>query len=74
MGLAPSAVLPEQEGLSRADRKALKKQGKKKAKVEGEDEEDEDEDPLLANPNRTVGRMKISDLAAASGETSKKER
>ena len=58
--------------MSRADRKALKKQGKKKEVVEEEDE-DENEDPLLANPNRTVGRMKISDLEATR-EPTRKER
>lgn len=58
--------------MSRAERKALKKQGKKKEVVE-EEEEDEDEDPLLANPNRTVGRMKISDLGAPR-EMTRKER
>jgi hypothetical protein len=60
--------------LSRAERKALKKQGKKKEVVEeDEEDEDEDEDPLLANPNRTVGRMKISDLVAPR-EMTRKER
>jgi len=68
----PAGVSVQQQELSRADRKALKKQGKKKQAAEGEDE-DEDEDPLLANPNRTVGRMKISDLAA-SREPTRKER
>lgn len=58
--------------MSRADRKALKKQGKKKEVEEDNDEED-GEDPLLANPNRTVGRMKISDLAAPR-EMTRKER
>lgn len=58
--------------MSRADRKALKKQGKKKEAVD-EEGEDEDEDPLLANPNRTVGRMKISDLGALR-EPTRKER
>lgn len=58
--------------MSRAERKALKKQGKKKEMIE-EEEEDEDEDPLLANPNRTVGRMKISDLGAPR-EMTRKER
>ena len=58
--------------MSRADRKALKKQGKKKETAEEEDE-DEDEDPLLANPNRTVGRMKISDLEVPR-EPTRKER
>lgn len=56
--------------MSRADRKALKKQGKKKEVVE---EEDEDEDPLLVNPNRAIGRMKISDLDAPR-ELTRKER
>lgn len=54
--------------MSRADRKALKKQGKKK-----EEDEGEDEDPLLANPNRGIGRMKISDLSAPR-EMTRKER
>lgn len=58
--------------MSRADRKALKKLGKKKRTAEDGDE-DEDGDPLLANPNRTVGRMKISDLATTA-EPSRKER
>jgi len=58
--------------LSRADRKALKKQGKKKEVAEEEDE-DGNQDPLLANPNRTMGRMKISDLGA-SKEPTRKER
>ncbi|KAF9648135.1 hypothetical protein BDM02DRAFT_3073977, partial [Thelephora ganbajun] len=58
--------------LDRADRKALKKQGKKKEVVEKEDE-DKDEDPLLANPNRMVGRMKIKDLGTPR-EPTRKER
>jgi hypothetical protein len=67
---APAGASQQQQELSRADRKALKKQGKKKETAEGEDEDD---DPLLANPNRTVGRMKISDLNA-SREPTRKER
>jgi len=70
-GVPPAAATQQQE-LSRADRKALKKQGKKKEVVDEEDD-DEDEDPLLANPNRTVGRMKISDLEAPR-EPTRKER
>ena len=66
----PLAAAPQQQELSRADRKALKKQGKKKEVAEGEDEDD---DPLLVNPNRTVGRMKISDLDV-SREPTRKER
>jgi len=69
---ASTAPALQQQELSRADRKALKKQGKKKEAVE--EEEDEDGDPLLVNPNRTVGRMKISDLNAASREPTRKER
>lgn len=68
---ASPAAVPQQE-LSRADRKALKKQGKKKEVVEDEGEE-EDEDPLLANPNRGIGRMKISDLSAPR-EMTRRER
>jgi len=67
----PAAISQQQE-MSRADRKALKKHGKKKEAEEKQDE-DEDEDPLLANPNRTVGRMKISDLNAPR-EMTRKER
>jgi len=67
-----STAIPQQQEMSRADRKALKKQGKKKEQDEEQDEED-GEDPLLANPNRTVGRMKISDLAAPR-EMTRKER
>jgi hypothetical protein len=63
----------EKPELSRADRKALKKQGKKKQTAAGEDEEEEDEDPLLANPNRAIGSMKISDLGK-SREPTRKER
>ena len=66
----PAATNQLQEELSRAERKALKKQGKKKEVAE---DEVEDEDPLLANPNRTVGRMKISDLNAPR-EPTRKER
>ena len=66
----PAATNQPHEELSRAERKALKKQGKKKEVAE---DEDEDEDPLLANPNRAVGRMKISDLNAPR-EPTRKER
>ncbi|KAF9784805.1 casein kinase substrate phosphoprotein PP28-domain-containing protein [Thelephora terrestris] len=67
----PAAPALQQQELSRIERKALKK-GKKKEAVE-EVDEDEDEDPLLANPNRTIGRMKISDLSAPR-ELTRKER
>jgi len=67
----PSAAVPQQQELSRADRKALKKQGKKKETAE--EDGDEDDDPLLANPNRTIGRMKISDLNTPR-EPTRKER
>lgn len=69
---ASPATVPQQQELSRADRKALKKQGKKKEVAEDEGEE-EDEDPLLANPNRGIGRMKISDLSAPR-EMTRRER
>jgi hypothetical protein len=69
---APSGDTLQPE-LSRADRKALKKQGKKKQTAD-EDEDEEDEDPLLANPNRAAGRMmKISDIGVGK-ELTRKER
>ena len=71
--MAAGAVPRQQEELSRADRKALKKQGKKKQVAQEDEEEDDDDDPLLANPNRTMGRMKISDLNAPR-ELTRKER
>lgn len=59
--------------MSRADRKALKKQGKKEVTEEEDDDDDDDDDPLLVNPDRTVGRTKISDLDV-SREPTRKER
>jgi hypothetical protein len=58
--------------VSRAERRELKKRGKA-TKKEADEEDVDGEDPLLANPNRSMGQMKISDLNAPR-ELTRRER
>ena len=52
----------------------MKKKAKQKPQGKDGDEEEEEEDPILANPNRAIGKkMNISDLSAPR-ELSRKER
>lgn len=63
---------PAEPELSRAERREQKKAGKASNK-KGEDEDEDGIDPLLANNNRAVGNLKISDLGAPR-ELTRKEK
>jgi hypothetical protein len=72
-GEEPSSV-PGEPGLTRAERRELKKKQAEGANKAGDGEAaDGDEDDLIANPNRITKKLNISDLSAPR-ELTRRER